>query len=143
MILPQFKFYDDADDRAGLIRGENDLVPTSLLHAHMDPFYNECRAYGRLIERGENGKVAARCFGHTTVSAEREEELYRMYGVGDWDRPIGDRQPFRAIVKELILDDNRLTHKVAKRILRDLRKMRKLGKWMCGGGTTKQGFWWI
>lgn len=125
--LKMFRFYDDEEDRGGLIRGENDLVSTSLFHAHMDPFYNECRAYGRLIERGENGKIAARCYGHTTISAEREEELYRKYGVEDWGRLAGDGQPIRAIVKEFIQDDNPLTHEVAKKILRDLRKMRKMG----------------
>ena len=127
MILSQFKFYDDDEDRIGLIRGDNDLVPISLLHAHMDPFFNECRAYGRLIERGQNGKIAARCYGYTAISAEREEALYRKYGVEHWGRPVGDRQPIRAIVKELIEDDSPLTHKVAKKILKDLRKMHKMG----------------
>lgn len=45
----------------------------------------------------------------------------------DWDRLAGDRQPIRAIVKEIIRDDNPVTDKVAKKILRDLRKMRKMG----------------
>lgn len=63
------------------MRGEHDLVSVSLLHAHMDPFCCECRAYGTLIERGGNGKIAARCYGYKTVSAEREEDLYGKYGV--------------------------------------------------------------
>lgn len=126
MLLPEFKFYDDADDRAGLVRGEKALVPISLLHAHMDPFYNECRAYGRLIEHGENGKIAARCYGYTTISVDRKEELYQKYGVKDWGRPDGDRRSTGAIAKEVIQHDSSPTDKVAKKILRDLRKMRKM-----------------
>ena len=108
MTLPHFEFYDDADDRAGLMRGEKALVPISLLHAHMDPSYNECRAYGRLIERGENGKIAARCYDYTSISVDREEKLYQKYGVKDWGRPDGDRQPIRAIVQALIQHDSSL-----------------------------------
>ena len=38
-----------------------------------DPFYNECRAYGRRIDSGVNGKVAVRCHGHLGIPAAREE----------------------------------------------------------------------
>lgn len=50
-----------------------------LLQAYMDPFYNECRAYGRLEEANLNGKVAVRCHGYMTFPAEYEEELVRGY----------------------------------------------------------------
>lgn len=93
----------------------------------MDPFYNECRAYGRRVERGENGEVAARCYGYASIAATREDELYRKFGVEEWDRLSGDRQPIQGIVRELIHDGDRMTHKVAKKIIRDLRRMRKMG----------------
>ena len=52
----KFKFYDDTEDRAGLYGREHDLVSVDLLRAHMDPFYNECRAFGRIIEGGSIAK---------------------------------------------------------------------------------------
>lgn len=91
----------------------------------MDPFCNQCRAYRRLIERGANGKIAARRYGYTTISAERGYELAQRFGVEDWDRQGGNKQSIRTIVKQLVQDDSPLTHKVAIKILRGLRKMRK------------------
>ncbi|CAD6586365.1 MAG: hypothetical protein ASARMPRED_002513 [Alectoria sarmentosa] len=48
--LKMFKFYDDIEHRAALIDEEKDLVSVDLLSAHMDPFFNQCRAYGQLVE---------------------------------------------------------------------------------------------
>ena len=56
---------------------EEESIPDDILQAHMDPFYNECRAYGRLEEANLNGKVAVRCQGYMTFPAEYEEELVR------------------------------------------------------------------
>lgn len=74
-------------DRAGLVTEENNLVPNDLLHAHMDPFFNECRAYGRLIEASQNGKIAVRCYGHMSIPADKEEELSQKFNIQAWDRP--------------------------------------------------------
>lgn len=118
----------------GLIGRENDLVPDDLLQAHTDPFYNECRAYGRLEEQSLNGKIAVRCHGYVTIPAEKEERLRRNFKIWDWDRPGSEydkppskRQPFRAIVKDLVVEDVPLTAKVADKILRDMKKMRRCG----------------
>jgi Kinetochore Sim4 complex subunit FTA2 len=132
--MSQFKFYDLEESRAGLVGRENDLVSDDVLRDHTDPFFNECRAYGRLEEKKLNGTIAVRCYGYITVPAEKEELLQRKFQVWDWDRPgheynkpARERQPFRAIVKELILADIPLTGKVADKILRDLRRMRRCG----------------
>ena len=134
-MLVQFKFYNDEDDRSALIMDQrsND-IPLNILHDHRDPFFNECRAYGRLIEKNLNGKVAVHCYGYATIPAEREEELSRRFQVNDWDRPGDDyqkalrrRQPFRAIIKELVTEDVPLTQIVAQKMLRDLKRMRKIG----------------
>lgn len=113
---------------------EHDLISVDVLRGHMDPFYNECRAYGRLVDAGLNGKVAVRCHGYLTIPAEREEELRKNFNVEGWNRPGSEylkpasrRQPFRAIVKDLISEDVPLTTKSVKKILRDLKRMRKLG----------------
>lgn len=61
-------------------------------------------------------------------------QLERTFGIWDWDRPgeeydkpLPQRQPFRAIVKDLILKDVPLTGKVADKILRDTKRMRRCG----------------
>lgn len=95
------------------------------LRLQSDPFFNECRAYGRLIETGTNGKIAARCHGSLPVPADRETELYRRFDVC-WDRPQ-DQPSFRAIVKDLIQIDKRITERMLGKMRRDLLKMRKLG----------------
>ena len=130
----QFKFYDIEEDRAGLLNRENEQVSDDLLYAHSDPFYNECRAYGRLEEKKLNGKVAVYCYGYITISAEKEEQLDREFDVVDWDRPeeeydkpVSQRQPFRAIVKDLVLKDIPLSAKIADKMLTDLKRIRRTG----------------
>ena len=134
LLMSHFKFYDIEEDRDGLLDRENELISDNLLHAHSDPFYNECRAYGRLEEKKLNGKVAVRCHGYIPISADKEEQLKREFGVEDWDRPgdeydkpVSQRQPFRAIVKDLVLKDIPLTAKVADKMLADLKRMRRSG----------------
>ena len=113
---------------------ELEQIPIETIRFQTDPFYNECRAYGRLIERDVNGKVAVRCHGHMAIPATREEELYRRFEVYEWDRPKDDsklpvskRQPFRAIIKDLIEDDQPLTEKNLIRMRKDLLTMHKMG----------------
>ncbi|KAK0512431.1 hypothetical protein JMJ35_005559 [Cladonia borealis] len=129
-----FKFYDIEEDRAALLDRENEQVSDDLLRAHSDPFYNECRAYGRLEEKKLNGKVAVYCYGYITISADKEDQLEREFDVVDWDRPgeeydkpVSQRQPFRAIVKDLVLKDVPLSAKIADKMLTDLRRIRRTG----------------
>ena len=110
------------------------MVSDDLLEAHCDPFFRECRAYGRLEEKKLNGKVAARCYGYITIPAQKEKLFQRKFEIYGWDRPsadcskpVSERQPLRAIVKELILKDVPLTARVADRILRDMKRMRRCG----------------
>ena len=117
-----------------MVGEKEESISDDLLQAYMDPFYNECRAYGRLEEANLNGKVAVRCHGYMTFPAEYEEELERRFDVSDWCRPgdeynkaVSERQPLRAIVKDLVWKDTPLTGKVADKILRDMKKMRKCG----------------
>ena len=102
----------------------------------MDQFFNECHAYGRLVEASQNDKIAVRCHGHMSIPADKEEELSPKFNIQAWDRPEEDyanqiprRQAlFRAVVKYLIREPAQLTQKVTKKIiLKDLRTMRKLG----------------
>ena len=110
------------------------MVTDDLLEAHSDPFFRECRAYGRLEEKKLNGKVAVRCYGYITIPCEKEKLFQRKFEIYDWNRPgversvpVSERQPSRAIAKELIVKDAPLTGRVADRILRDMKRMRRCG----------------
>lgn len=116
-----------------MTEAEIEKITVETIRLHTDPFYNECRAYGKLIEGDVNGKVAVRCHGHMTIPAAREEELAQRFEVDIWDRPEDDsklpvskRQPFHAIVKDLIEDDRPLNEKKLIRMRKDLLKMHKL-----------------
>ncbi|KAL9039124.1 MAG: hypothetical protein Q9214_005004 [Letrouitia sp. 1 TL-2023] len=131
--LKVFKYYDDESDLVGLGHRMS-RISLDILHAHSDPFYNECRAYGRLVEMKLNGKVAARCHGYITLPAEMEGELWRKFQVGDWDRPeeeydqpVTKRQALRAIVKDLIQIETQSNEKEIKRMLTDLKRIRRQG----------------
>lgn len=82
----------------------------------MDPFYNECRAYGRLNVANQNGKIAVQCHGYLTIPAAMEVELEKRFNIVIWDRPseeydkpVFKRQPFRALVKDLIREEENFT----------------------------------
>ena len=69
-----------------------------------------------------------------TIPAEEEEGLKTKFGIDSWDRPDEEyakspqrRQPFRAIVKDFIQEDVKMTESVASKMLRDLKRIRKLG----------------
>ena len=109
-------------------------IPIETIRFQSDPFYNEYRAYGKLIEHNVNGKVAVRCHGHMAIPATREEELDRRFEVYAWDRPDDDskllvakRPPFRAIVKDLIDPDRPLDEKNLITMRKHLLKMHKMG----------------
>lgn len=136
ILFYQFRFYDDYDDRCAWNYKPRLISNYSIavLRDHSDPFSCECRAYGRLIEKNVNGKVAVRCYGYLMLPADREDELRERFGVTSWDRPheeylepVSKREPLRAIVKDLVTEDVPPTVKTAKKMLSDLRKVRKSG----------------
>ena len=67
------------------------------------------------------------------MPAETERDLDQKFQVAwhrpaeDYDKPMSERQPFRAIVKELIADDTPLSQKTVNRMVKDLKEMRALG----------------
>lgn len=117
-----------------MIPEDRKRVTTDLLHAHMDPFYNECRAYGRLIDAKLNGKLAVHCHGYMTLPAAMEDELQRRFMITTWDRPTDDqekpvskREPLRAIVKNLVRENAAFEKKDIKKMLVNLKRLLKLG----------------
>ncbi len=67
------------------------------------------------------------------MPAETERDLDQKFKVAwdrpaeDCDKPISKRQPFRAIVKELIIDDTPLSQKIVNKMVKDLKEIRALG----------------
>ena len=136
LLSPKFRFFDDSLHDDAIYGSEREAAPDEAL-LHLDyyyaPFYNECRAFGRLIEAEQNGKVAVQCHGYMLLPARWEEILNAKFGELDWDRldedseqPVSKRQDLMAIVKEIVQDDEPWTPKLARKCLKDLRKIRSL-----------------
>lgn len=119
----------DADDFAGIGVTDEKYI------AHFDPFYAECRAYGCIERNNQNGEIAVRCYGFMAVSPEREEDLTALpfnIDTSEWNRPEQEydwpnttRQPFRAIVKELVRSKKRLNRVAQMR--KDLLALHDMG----------------
>jgi len=142
---PQFKFYDRGEHELGLA-GQN--VPLDMIVGHLDPFYAECRAYGRIAERKRKRPVAVPCYGFIGLSAAQEDFLSETFHVSDWDRPeeeydrpIADRPSFRALVKELVTDLIPFRKNMVRGMLAHLRSLRNMSVFVrdiradnyCGG----------
>ncbi|PHH91465.1 hypothetical protein CDD83_366 [Cordyceps sp. RAO-2017] len=129
--------------------------PAETVALHTDPFYAECRAYGRIQEAQERGllkrQIAIRCEGFLLLSDEDRNKLQDRgvdfeEGVGDGDGDIDgengedskemmrqlkaaknkNRRPVRAMVKELACGESGVDAKSAGRILRDIRQLNRL-----------------
>lgn len=109
----------------------------------MDPFYAECRAYGRINEiyaRRHHGKdprtlknedlLAVTCYGYILLTAAHERALASKFGFFDFERDPEQHgsQPVRAIVKKYVSPPS-LDTKVrsVKRMLSDLKTMHRNG----------------
>lgn len=86
-------------DLFGLADHERDEAPVDHLDYYCDPFYNECRAYGKLVENNLNGEVAVRCHGYLMLSAEYEDQLDDRFPDLEWDRPF--RRVRKASVQQI------------------------------------------
>ncbi|KAH8751105.1 kinetochore Sim4 complex subunit FTA2-domain-containing protein [Diaporthe sp. PMI_573] len=115
--LKVFKFFEPSTQRFVLGPIRSRLVNDDELAFHTDPFFCECRAYGRIEEAQAREKrvrkVAARCFGFLVLGAREEEHLKRN-GFDLWPetlppgheyRTMAEGSPVRALVKEYIEDD--------------------------------------
>lgn len=144
----QFKVFDDEEVRAGLIHSRADhIISIDLLHSHSDPFYNECCAFGRIVQAGQNGRVAVRCYGHITLPAETKRDSDQKFKV-TWNRPAEDCNkpvskglPFRAIVKEMVIDDIPLSRKIVNSDINDsVRDALDSATWVCSSPPSMRTF---
>lgn len=120
--------------------------PERLAELHLDPFYAECRAYGRIDMARKQGKIkrdiAIPCYGFIYLDDRHRKQLDE-YGVDldesclDSDssadssptpgarRPATSR-PIRSIVKKLASSDPGITYKTIKDIRKDIQDLNKL-----------------
>jgi Kinetochore Sim4 complex subunit FTA2 len=119
--------------RATLSDYNNRRVSDEDLNGHVDPFYAECRAYGRIMEterrKQPKRSLVVPCYGFLGVSAGKEPMLLKRFGVEMWNREdsqVAGNEPLRALVKELVEDDLPLTDALLKKMLRDLKALRKM-----------------
>ena len=108
-------------------------IPEQMFVDHMDPFYAECRAYGRMEEKKCNGVVNMRCHGFTSVPADREREISKAFEINDWNRPseeykrpMSQRQPLRALVKDLTREEISFTKAMVRGMKADLYRLRNI-----------------
>jgi hypothetical protein len=129
--IKQFRFFDPEEELSSFDHLPG--VPRDKLILQMDPFYAECRAYGCISEKNQNGKVAVHCYGHMTIAADRETELAKRFNIMDWERPeeeydspVAQRQPLRAIVKALVDEKVPFTAKMISKMKKDLTALRRM-----------------
>ncbi|KAF2965091.1 hypothetical protein GQX73_g8476 [Xylaria multiplex] len=85
------------------ILGKDHLLKDNVVRHHLDPFYAECRAFGRLIENNKDDKLAVRCYGYVFLPHTVEHQIERQFGISDWNRKAEDNgSQLRAIIKDYI-----------------------------------------
>lgn len=100
---------------------------------YSDPFYAECRAFGRLQETGHES-LAVKCHGYVLLDEKHEELLMpmidkpsRMFGDRPFYSNIGNPPaPIRCIIKDLG-GQSRLTRQLAQRVFEDIKALHQLG----------------
>ncbi|KAI1355928.1 kinetochore Sim4 complex subunit FTA2-domain-containing protein [Xylaria sp. FL0043] len=106
---------------------------TAVFHA-LDPFANECRAYGRL-EETNNASIGVACYGYLLLSPDSYEDLdfadfrnlnWVEFKDGDYD-PRKPKAPIRTLVKEYIESYNPFTPDMIQEMLRNLKLLHKHG----------------
>lgn len=96
---------------------------------HTDPFYAECRAYGRIMEtEAENTKplpICVPCYGYIMLSdADRAILEQRFHLRFDDLHPY--KTPLRAIVKQYAGSDPGITNKTLKNTKQLIQRMNKM-----------------
>jgi Kinetochore Sim4 complex subunit FTA2 len=112
---------------------QNSRVSDEDIIGQSDPFYAECRAYGQIASKPRKIPIAVACHGFVSIPAIMESTFEKKFKVKSWNRPddessepLANRQPFRALVKDLVEIDPPITKALLKRMLRDLKALNRL-----------------
>ena len=100
--VKQFNFFRLGKLRPILPLREH-LLNDHIVRYHLDPFYAECRAFGRLREKNKDGVLAVRCHGYAFLSPEIESRIAQQFEIRQWYRESEHQgQPLRAIFKDVV-----------------------------------------
>lgn len=98
-----------------------------------DPFYAECRAYGSIASKHRKKPIAVTCHGFISIPAGQEDYFAGHFDITDWNRPkqeaalkLTKRQPFRALVKQLVEHDVEVTEKLVLQMRKGIRALNSL-----------------
>ena len=109
--------------------------PREQISFHMDPFFAECRAYGKIMEAQRNGKLKQQlvipCRGFIFLSDKDKKSLeMKGYDLGEDCLDSTSLTNFstkcRALVKDLATDSPGIHSKNLKKILKDIRTLNEL-----------------
>jgi hypothetical protein len=103
------------------------------IEGQKDPFYAECRAYRRIASKPRKRPIAVACHGFISIPAKQEPMFAQKFSVTEWNRPEEElslppekRQPFRALVKDLVETDPEITDKLIASMRRELKALNSL-----------------
>jgi hypothetical protein len=129
----QFRFFDLGETLAMLDPAGRSRVSWEDIEGQKDPFYAECRAYGRIESKPRKQPIAIACHGFISIPAKQESFFARKFKITDWNRPEEElslpparRQPLRALVKDLIETDPKITEMLIASIRRELKALNSL-----------------
>ncbi|CAJ2514346.1 Uu.00g024650.m01.CDS01 [Anthostomella pinea] len=136
--LKVFKFFKPTTYRWHLGPEDGRKVSDDTLEFHTDPFYAECRAYGRLQEarrkQGLKRRDFADCHGFLALSKKDTAYIEEELGIELWDVPPSDEyrqraqgSPIRAIVKEFITSDPAIDSRALAKMIKGLGWINKNG----------------
>lgn len=99
-----------------------------IIQHHLDPFFAECRAFGRLVEEEKDDQLAVRCYGYALLSESIESRIREQFGITDWNRGEGDEgQRLRAILKSYIWYKTPFGRKKFPALRKNIEKLNNLG----------------
>ncbi len=112
---------------------EGRRIPSQDIEGQSDPFYAECRAYGRIASKPRKRPIAIACHGFIGIPTSQESFFAQTFDITDWSRPGEElslpptkQQPLRALVKELIEVDHEITEKLVMSMRRELKALNSL-----------------
>ncbi|KAL9106676.1 MAG: hypothetical protein Q9227_008328 [Pyrenula ochraceoflavens] len=129
----QFRFFDVGETLVMLDPAGRSRVSREEIEGQNDPFYAECRAYGRIASKPRKRPIAVACHGFVSIPAKQESFFARKFDISDWRRPEEElslppakQQPLRALVKDLIETEPEITAKLINSMRRDLKALNSL-----------------
>ncbi len=93
---------------------------------YFHPFYNECRAYGRLKEVKKE-TLSVRCHGYLLLNSQQESQLQHFVG-RPFNRPDGYKVvSIRTLVKDYIDSGTNFTPRMIPKMMRNIHAYHKSG----------------